>query len=162
MKSSWSSLRRRVESVRAARRRGQLALFLESFSVAFVTPALVRLPPEQLNAFLEWMFRRPARTPGDDPEAVASMVLDMLEAARPFVRAGCLTRGMALYFALRRAAVDATLTFGMGSVAEGDGYDGHCWVVLLGEPFRERRDPRRHFVPMYSFGRGAVARRPSV
>jgi hypothetical protein len=78
----------------------------------------------------------------------------MLEAARPLVRRGCLTRGLTLYASLRRAGVDVQLTFGMGPTgAAVDGYDGHCWLVLDGEPYLEQRDPRQHYTPMLSFGR---------
>jgi hypothetical protein len=81
----------------------------------------------------------------------------MLQAGRPLVRRGCLTRGVTLYYCLRRAGVDVGLTFGMGRVDGGDGFDGHCWLVKGGEPYLEARDPRDHYVPMYSFPCSAAA-----
>lgn len=76
-------------------------------------------------------------------EALARRVDRLLRRGRPLVRSGCLTRGLTLYRFLRLAGADVSLRFGMGRV--GDGFSGHCWVVLDGEPFAEPRDPRLTF-----------------
>jgi hypothetical protein len=61
----------------------------------------------------------------------------------------CLTRGLTLFYFLRRAGVNATLVFGAGTVR--DDFAGHCWLVRNGEPYLERVDPRILFTPIYSF-----------
>jgi hypothetical protein len=158
MRSWWSPLSRRWAVIQNVRRRGDTVLFLESFCVALATPLLMRLPLSRLEALLEWTAAagRPRR-PRSDPDAVAATVLEMLQAGRPLVRTGCLTRGVTLYYSLRRAGVDVVLNFGMGAVNGGDGFDGHCWLVLDGEPYLEPRDPDRTYVTMYSFRRSGAA-----
>ena len=66
----------------------------------------------------------------------------------PFVRGGCLTRGVTLFWFLRRAGVDVELCFGLDP-ADGDGTDGHCWLVRDGQPFLERADPRPRFAEIF-------------
>ena len=156
MRSWWSPLSRRLAVVQDVHRRGDTVLFMESFCVALVAPLLVRLPLPRLEALLEWTAsRRPSGARGN-PDAVAATVLEMLQAGWPLVRRGCLTRGLTLYYFLRRAGVDVALTFGMGRVPPGDGFDGHCWLVLDGEPYLEPRDPSHDYATMYSFRRSAA------
>jgi hypothetical protein len=165
MSSYWSALARRLAILEDVRRRGDLPLFARTLGVAVVAPLLTRLPLVRLESLLDWAagpHRRPDRA---DPSAVAATVLDALQAGRPLVRPGCLTRGLTLYYGLRLSGVDASLHFGMGRVtdghggggspADGDGFDGHCWVVLDGQPFLEPRDPRAHYATMYAIPRGA-------
>jgi hypothetical protein len=80
----------------------------------------------------------------------------MLDVGRPLVRRGCLTRGLTLYYCLRRAGVSVALCFGMGQTSTGDGFDGHCWLELDGKPYLEARDPRSYYATMYTFGRGGI------
>jgi hypothetical protein len=155
MRSWWSPLSRRLAVVRDVRRRGDAVLFVESFCVALAMPLLVRLPLARLEGLLDWAAAGPPRPADRSADAVAATVLDMLQAGRPLVRRGCLTRGLTLYYFLRRAGVDVGLDFGMGPVADGDGFDGHCWLVLDGEPYLEARDPRRHYATTFSFHRSA-------
>jgi hypothetical protein len=161
MRSWWSPLARRLAVVRDVHRRGDTVLFAHSFCVALATPLLLRLSLPRLDALLEWTAARSPRA-RRSPDAVAATVLDMLQAGRPIVRRGCLTRGLTLYYFLRRAGVDVILTFGMGRVSGGDGFDGHCWLVLDGEPYLEPRDPRPDFAAMYSFGGQSSAVHQSV
>jgi hypothetical protein len=153
MSSWWSPLHRRLALAAEVRRRGDALLGLQSLGFALAVPLLLRLPLPRLQALLERSIaRHPSRA--SDPGAVASTVLETLQAGRPLVRTGCLTRGLTLYYFLRRAGVEVTLTFGMGRVPaeiEGDGFDGHCWLVKDGEPYLEARDPREQFAAMYSF-----------
>jgi hypothetical protein len=143
--------------VREVHRRGDTVLFTKSFCVALATPLLLRLPLPYLETLLEWNDAgRPPRA-RENPDAIAATVLEMLRAGRPLVRAGCLTRGLTLYYFLRRAGADVVLTFGMGRVSGGDGFEGHCWLVLDGEPYLEPRDPRLDYATMYSFRRIAAA-----
>ena len=153
----WSTpLAKRLATVREVFRRGDSALALRSLCVALAVPALMRIPLARLDALIEWAVSR-AATSSVDPEPIASTVLQMLEVGRPLVRRGCLTRGITLYYCLRRAGVPVSLRFGMGRTSAGDGFDGHCWLELAGEPYLERRDPRTSFAAMYTFGRGGVA-----
>lgn len=139
----------RLARIHAVQRRGAAALFARSLCIAVATPALVRLPLAQLEAVIEWMAGTPAQEQRN-PDDIAATVLDMLQATRPLVRRGCLTRGLTLYCCLRRAGIDVTLNFGMGRVSRGDGFDGHCWIERDGEPYLEPRDPRLEYSLMYS------------
>ncbi len=60
---------------------------------------------------------------------------------------GCLVRGMTLYYFLRRMSYDVTLQFGVGEVSGR--IQGHCWLLLDGEPFLEKCDPRDLFGEIY-------------
>lgn len=68
---------------------------------------------------------------------------------RPLVRSGCLTRGVTLYWFLRRAGLEVELRFGLDPDDAGDLTDGHCWLTLDGEPYLEPRDPRPRFTEVY-------------
>jgi hypothetical protein len=123
---------------------------------ATVVPLLLRRRIDRLAPLLE-----PARTPPPPPsaEAVGALVarIDrLLAAGRPFVRSGCLTRGLTLYYFLRREGVPVALCFGVGNVGdvgdigEVDGdFSGHCWVMYDGEPLAEKRDPRPLFAETF-------------
>jgi len=89
---------------------------------------------------------RGAIPPPPDPEAVAGLVRridSLLHAGRPLVRSGCLVRGLTLYHFLRRTGAPVSLHFGMGEM--NGSMAGHCWLVYLGEPLAEPRDPRPLF-----------------
>jgi hypothetical protein len=152
MSSWWSPLGRRLAVVKDVYRRGDAGLFAQSFCVAFAMPLFLRLPLPRLHGLLDWATTRTSRGASDSPDAIAVTVLEMLQTSRPLVRRGCLTRGITLYYFLRRAGVDVALNFGMGCVPGGDGFEGHCWLVRDGEPYLEPGDPRRLYVRMYSFG----------
>ncbi|HEV7518096.1 MAG TPA: lasso peptide biosynthesis B2 protein [Thermoanaerobaculia bacterium] len=113
---------------------------------AAVVPLLLRRHLTRLAPLLE-----PATVPEPPPPGVVeAMVLRidrLLLAGRPFVRSGCLTRAITLFYFLRRAGADISLRFGMGEV---DGsFSGHCWVVHDGLPLAEKRDPRPLFTEMF-------------
>jgi hypothetical protein len=162
MKSWWLPVHRRLQVARMVHRRGDSMLFVQSFCVALATPLLMRLSLPRLETLIERAAGF-SRSSGKDPGQIAATVLDMLTAGRPLVRRGCLTRGLALYYSLRRADIEVGLDFGLGRVPEGDGFDGHCWLVLDGEPYLEPRDPRLAYTTTYSFrgGRAASAVHPS-
>ena len=152
----WSTpLARRLATVQEVRQRGDSALALRSLCIALAVPALMRIPLAKLDTLLEWLVSRAAST-SVDPEPIASTVLQMLDAGRPLVRRGCLTRGLTLYYCLRRAGVSVVLCFGMGRTSTGDGFDGHCWLELDGKPYLEARDPRAYYATMCTFGRGGI------
>lgn len=113
----------------------------------FAVPLLLRLKLERLALWLE-----PPSPPSPlgnraEAEALARRIDAWLRAGRPLVRPGCLTRGLTLYWFLRRAGFPVSLRFGIGELAGmEDHLEGHCWLVLDGEPLAERRDPR----PLYT------------
>jgi hypothetical protein len=114
--------------------------------VAVAAPLLVRAGLPRLQRWIE-PGRRP--TPIDPHEAepledqLGRWVDSVIRRGQPLVRPGCLTRGVTLYYALRRAGDDVSLCFGVGS-DEGQ-VAGHCWLVKEGEPLLERVDPRSKF-----------------
>lgn len=111
---------------------------------AAAVPLLLRW--KKLPDLRAWLEPRGPLPPPPDPEAVTALVrrIDALIAAgRPFVRSGCLVRGLTLYRFLRRAGADVSLRFGMGEM-KGE-ISGHCWIVYQGEPLAELRDPRPLF-----------------
>lgn len=149
--SVWSSrLASRRAVVRQVRSPADAILVVRILCIALVVPLLMRLPLPRLQALLE-----PRRGhPLPDQAAVDTLVatvLAVLRAGRPLVRTGCLTRGVTLYYFLRRAGVDVVLCFGLGvSADQDDGFDGHCWLTRNGEPFLEPRDPRPLYTVMYT------------
>lgn len=111
---------------------------------AAAAPLLLRV--KKLPDLPDWLEPRGKTFPSPDPETVRAAVqrIDLLLAAgRPFVRSGCLTRGLTLYRFLRRMGADVSLHFGMGKM-NGE-MSGHCWIVYQGEPLAEPRDPRPLF-----------------
>lgn len=128
MRTSWS---KRAEAVR-------ILLF------AAAVPLILRL--RKLPDLPAWLEPRDPKQPQASPEQVGALVrrVDALIAAgRPFVRSGCLVRGLTLYRFLRRAGAEVSLRFGAG---EMDGrFAAHCWIVYQGEPLAEPRDPRPLF-----------------
>lgn len=128
MRTSWS---RRLEDL-------HVLLF------AALVPLILRV--RKLPGLPAWLEPSGAVPPPPSPSEVAARVhrIDALIAAgRPFVRSGCLVRGLTLYRFLRRAGADVSLRFGIGTM--GGGFAAHCWVVYAGEPLAEPRDPRPLF-----------------
>ncbi len=116
------------------------------FSAA--VPAMLRLGPARLARYLDaWIARRPPIP--TDASTVVTLVDVAMRAGAPAIRPGCLTRGVTLYYFLRRAGEPVTLEFGIGEV--GGEPVGHCWLTKAGEPFLEPRDPRPVFRALYSF-----------
>jgi hypothetical protein len=115
-------------------------------AMAVAAPLLVRAGLPRLQRWLE-----PVRTPAPiDPvdsvqieDQMGAWVDGIIRRGHPFVRPGCLTRGVTLYYALRRAGDDVSLCFGVGT-DEGE-VAGHCWLDKAGEPLLERVDPLSKF-----------------
>ena len=129
-------------------RHGGALLDLRILAVGASVPLLLRLDLERVQRLLE--PRRAPRAAPDDVRVreLATRVDRVLLAARPLVRPGCLSRGVTLYYILRRAGVDVRLVFGVGKPNEG--VEGHCWLVKDDEPFLEAVDPRPIFTEMVS------------
>ena len=122
---------------------------------ATTVPAIVRLPLPRLGA----LVTRPARDVACEPSEIERLERVTTLApriARPLVRSGCLTRGLTLYWFLRRAGLDVELRFGLDPGVSGP-TDGHCWLTLDGEPYLEKRDPRPHFAELYRLPLGSPA-----
>jgi Transglutaminase-like superfamily len=150
----WSSLADRVAQVGVSVQGGQeRMLFSESLCLALSIPLLSLLPPPRLQTILDWCAAvRQHREFRPTAADVARVVDAALRVGRPLVRRGCLTRGLALYFGLRRSGIEAELVFGMGRSANtADGYDGHAWISIAGEPWMELRDPSAHYAAIYRF-----------
>jgi hypothetical protein len=113
-------------------------------------PLFLRRPPERLAAWLESAAApegMPSPALSETARTAAALVrrIDFwMRAAWPLVRRGCLPRGVTRFWFLRRAGVPVALRFGIGEIAGRP--EGHCWLVLGGEPFAEPRDPR----PVYT------------
>jgi hypothetical protein len=125
--------------------------------MAVATPFLVRFGLPRLQRWLE-----PARTPSPiDPgdsariEAqTAAWVDGIIRRGKVFVRPGCLTRGVTIYYALRRMGDDVSLCFGVGP-DEGT-MAGHCWIDKAGVPLVENVDPYSKFTEVVRLSRLGV------
>jgi hypothetical protein len=124
----------------------------------------MRLKLPRLERLLE-----PARTPPPPDPARARTIVDTVDAAiragRPLIRPTCLTRGVTAYTFLRRAGLDVTLCFGIGTAgaaAANAAVPAHCWLAVDGEPFMEARDPRPLYATMYEFHRDRQAGRDAL
>jgi len=126
------------------------ALFLRVFAFAAAVPYLLRLKLPRVARALESQ-----RNPSVLSEGSAGKIVSFVEIAirhgRPFVRPGCLTRGLTRYYFLRRAGMDVALCFGMGRL--DNDFMGHCWLVSDGKPFLEIEDPRPRYIEMYRISR---------
>lgn len=125
---------------------GRLFALRVCLFAAFAVPLLLRRRIDRLAPLIE-----PAAIPLPPAAATVDALVERIDrlllAGRPFIRSGCLTRGVTLYYFLRRAGADVSLRFGMGEI---DGsFSGHCWIDRDGEPLAERRDPRPLFVEMF-------------
>jgi hypothetical protein len=117
-------------------------LLIRLTAMAVAAPYLVRAGLPRLHRWLEPGRRRPPLGPTDSgplEDRMGSWVDAIIRRGRPLVRPGCLTRGVTLYYALRRAGDEVSLCFGIGD--DGGTVAGHCWLDKGGEPLLERSDP---------------------
>lgn len=144
-----STLPSRLRALGELRDSREILLFARVTAFAATVPLLMRMQLPRVAALL-------TRTPRRPPPSVTEIErLERLTAlaprvARPLVRPGCLTRGITLYWFLRRAGLDVELRFGLDP-AEDRPTDGHCWLALAEEPFLEKSDPRPRFAELYRF-----------
>jgi hypothetical protein len=90
--------------------------------------------------------------PPADPAEVERLIrrVDLLiRLGWPFVRRGCLVRGLTRYRFLREAGVDAALCFGIGRLPGQEDFTGHCWLELDGRALAEPREPRPIYTETY-------------
>lgn len=147
-----STLRRRAGALRQLRGPREIALFAYVNVFAIAVPLLMRLPLPRLAAVLSRPPRRP-RASAAAVERLDTLVGLAPRFADPLVRPGCLTRGLTLFWFLRRAGVDVELCFGLDATGDGAA-DGHCWLVRDGRPFLERDDPRARFGEIFRLPAG--------
>lgn len=147
MRSFWSKIIRRLVIVRFLFGRGDPLLTLRIILFAAAVPALMRLKLTRLQYLLTRANARRTADPAS-VQKVISRIESVLRLAGPLSRGKCLSRGLTLFYFLRREGVDVLLCFGMGRVA-GE-YAGHCWLMKDGEPFLEVNDPLQVFANVVS------------
>jgi hypothetical protein len=140
-------VRSRLGALRELRGVHEVALFAYLVTFASVVPLIMRLPLPRLAALITRTPRRPPASTAE-VERLAHLTALAPRFGRPVVRSGCLTRGVTLFWFLRRAGLDVELRFGIDP-ADADDADGHCWLALGGEPFLEKVDPRPRFAEVY-------------
>jgi hypothetical protein len=131
------------------RNAGDLFLFLRILAFSASVPVLMRLKLVRLDTLLLALSRPKSGTP-TAAEKIKSYVERAIRFGRPAVRPGCLTRGVTLYYFLRKeAGIEVALCFGMR--LWNSNFEGHCWLVRDEKPFWETRDPGPAFAEFYRF-----------
>ncbi|MGO9202505.1 MAG: lasso peptide biosynthesis B2 protein [Limisphaerales bacterium] len=152
MKIWWARIHRRWLALRQLRSPGSGSgwLFLRVLAFAAAVPVLMRLKLPVLNRLLERRIASAAGAGGDanGPGQIVRCLDSALAVGAPLVRPGCLTRGLTLYYFLRRAGLDVMLCFGV-RWKNGE-LIGHCWLEKGGEPFLEGGSLDRYAAPIYS------------
>jgi hypothetical protein len=148
-----STLASRLRAASELRDPREALLFVRIATFAAGVPLLMRLPLPRVATLIT---RTAHRRGGRDRRAPTTAEIERLDrlialaprVARPVVRSGCLTRGVTLFWFLRRDGLDVELRFG---IDPGDDHstEGHCWLSLDDEPFLERVDPRQRFTEVY-------------
>ncbi|MBX3011474.1 MAG: lasso peptide biosynthesis B2 protein [Caldilineaceae bacterium] len=141
-----ASMRARLAHLRRLKPPRNYLLLLHILGVAMVAPWLLRLPMKRVAKLVT--PAQPRRTP--EPQRIAQIVAytdTVLRACQPLVQDRCLTRGLTLYYFLRRHGLPVALQFGVGYVDQA--FTGHCWLEEGGVPFAEAQDPYLLFKPTY-------------
>jgi hypothetical protein len=106
-------------------------------------PLLMRLRLDRVERLLR---HRPVPDPKVDPERRAWIVEAVLIRGARLVGRGCLTRGLTRWYFLDAPGKEVALVFGVGHPdADSASFEGHCWVAVDGEPYRERTEPTEVF-----------------
>jgi hypothetical protein len=142
-----STLPRRLRAVGELRDAREAVLFVRVVAFAATVPLLMHLPLPRIAALVTRAPRRPAASAAEI-ERLDRLIALAPRVARPLVRPGCLTRGVTLFWFLRRAGLDVELRFGLDP-AERDATEGHCWLEIDDVPFLEKVDPRPRFAELY-------------
>jgi hypothetical protein len=150
-----------IREVRAAWARWHTIDFLLLSRVllfAAAVPILLRVKLPRLQRLLGRVPLGQEVEPARVQEIVRCTAI-VLRRGQPLVRRGCLTRGVTLFYFLRRAGLDVNLCFGAGQL---DGaFAAHCWLERDGHPFLEDVDPRRIFAEMYRLPDASPQPRPA-
>jgi hypothetical protein len=142
-----STLPSRLRAVGELRDAREALLLVRVGAFAAAVPLLMRLPLPRVAAIVTRPTRRPAPSAAE-VERLERLIVLAPRVARPFVRPGCLTRGVTLFWFLRRRGLDVELRFGLDPGRNG-ATEGHCWLSLDDEPFLEKADPRPRFAELY-------------
>lgn len=120
-------------------------LFLFAY---FIVPLFLRLPIRKLHALLR--LSKINKVKNDDCiNRITTLMKTLLQRQRPFFSTYCLTKGITLYYFLRRAGLDVKLCFGVGHKEEN--IFAHCWLEQNGFPYLEKGDPQKLYTEMYRF-----------
>ena len=157
MKTWWNRFHKRWVVLTGIGGLAEWWLFLRALCFAATVPALMRLQLPTLGRLLERRFKRVARACSAESasERIVHAVESALAVGSPLISTRCLTRGLTLYYFLRRAGLQLSLCFGAGFGQTG--FSGHCWLVKDGAPFLEKGEPGRNFVVMYRLPEGSSA-----
>jgi hypothetical protein len=146
MSNWWWKVARRWEALQSLRSPGERVLFIRILLFAAAVPVFMRFNLRRLGRWLE-----PGHIPPVQEAGKLHQIIDYVDRAldvgRPVVRRSCLTRGLTLYYFLRRAGLEVSLCFGMSRHERG--FIGHCWLLKDGKPFLEQPDPELLFKAVY-------------
>jgi hypothetical protein len=148
MQSWLQKIITRLKLLGRLHRPGDIFLFLRIFLFAAAVPALGRLSLLKLEQLLKPKHRSLSAEPAGIQKMIDYVDL-VLRFGKPMIRSRCLTRGLTLYYFLRRAGLDVTLCFGLENFENR--YHGHCWLVKDGVPFSEPKDPRSMYTSVHCF-----------
>ena len=156
MKTWWRRCHKRWVVLKQPRSPAEWWLFVCVLGFAAAVPLLMRLRLPTLGRLLEHRCAVPVahRNLDEASARIIRTVESVLAIGAPLISPRCLTRGLTLYYFLRRAGVELSLCFGAGYGKAG--FSGHCWLVKDGEPFLERGNPQSHFATMYRLPEGAA------
>jgi Transglutaminase-like superfamily len=152
MRTLWTKLHRRWAAAQVVCSPGLLWLFLRVVGFSATVPLLMRIRLPALDRLLERRIASAAAAGGDgnEPEEIVRCVESALTVGAPLIRRGCLTRGLTLYYFLRRAGLDVVLCFGARwRDKQKEQLTGHCWLERGGKPFLEGEGCDRYADPIY-------------
>jgi hypothetical protein len=141
-------------------RRPPAPLLVRLAAVAVAAPLMVRAGLPRLQRWLEPPSSSTRLSPADTDQLsgqYGKWVDSIITRGQPVVRPGCLTRGVSLYYALRREGMDVALCFGVGP--QDGAIAGHCWLEWQGHPLLERADPLSSFTEVVRVSRAGVRTR---
>jgi Transglutaminase-like superfamily len=152
MRSWWSRTRRALRLFRQAlkqlRRPGEALLCFRIVLFALAVPVLLRLKLPTLEKLLMGNGAVAAADSAMTKKIITCIDSLLATACRPPGRSRCLTRGLSLFYFLRKGGLNVTLCFGIGKI--NGQFAGHCWLIKDGEPFLEAQDPRTVFTAIYA------------
>ena len=114
--------------------RHEYRLFVPILLFAIFVPWLMRFPLPKVSR----MLRIPYLPPQPDEQQVQRILHctdAVLALGRPLVQPRCLTRGVTLYYFLRKAGLPVELHFGVQQRSAT--LYAHCWLMLDDQPFAE-------------------------
>jgi hypothetical protein len=141
-----STLPDRFRALRELRSLREALLFAYLVAFAAAVPLLLRFPLPRMAALVTHPVR--ARGASEDEAARLWRLMELaVQFGYPLVRPGCLTRGVTLFWFMRRAGVDVELRFGLDPAVR-ELTEAHCWLARSGEPYGEKVDVAR-FTELY-------------